>query len=56
MGGRQADLEKQIVRLLGRGSENLPAPSLAVGWTVGDFLDVIPAFSSVLKKRVLPTS
>ena len=27
MGGRQADLEQQIVRFLGRNSENLPAPS-----------------------------
>lgn len=57
MGGRQADLEQQIVRFLGRNSENLPAPSLAVGgWTVGDILFVIPAFSYVLKKRVLPAS
>lgn len=57
MGGRQADLQQQIVRFLGRNSENLPAPSPAVGgWTVGDCLDVIPAFSSVLNKRVLPTS
>lgn len=27
MGGRQANFEQQIVRFLGRNSENLPAPS-----------------------------